>query len=182
MKKSELKSALIKTVDKLLDLDSELRDQPVLQSNNPEEVRAALDYQLPQKDQSFDQLLVDFEAQIVPFLNRNTTTNYAAYITGSGNSIGTIAEFIKAFYNQNALKWNSSPIANELEQLVISWIGEFIKLPTFNQGMLTSGGSMSNLLAIHFAIAHKFPNREKDGLYNQKTNDRLLLKSNTFEH
>ncbi|MEM7109950.1 MAG: aminotransferase class I/II-fold pyridoxal phosphate-dependent enzyme, partial [Bacteroidota bacterium] len=64
--------------------------------------------------------------------------------------------------------WNNSPIASELEQLVVQWVGEFVHLPQFNKGVLTSGGSMSNLMALHFALAAKFPNREMDGFYGGK--------------
>ncbi|MEM7299035.1 MAG: pyridoxal-dependent decarboxylase, partial [Bacteroidota bacterium] len=137
---------------------------PILQSNNPEEVKASLNTSFPTQPQPFQDLLQDFEKEVLPFLNYNTSPNFGAYITGSGNPIGPFAEFIKAFYNQNGLKWNNSPISSELEQLVIQWIAEYCLLPYHSQGVLTSGGSMSNLLAIHFALADRYPDREMAGL------------------
>lgn len=164
----QLKKAIEKTVDRLIAIENDYEDLPVLKTNNPEEIRAVIGDTLPQEAVSFDDLLKDFEKQIAPFLNRNTSPKYAAYITGSGNEIGPIAEFVKGYYNQNALKWNNSPIANELEQLVIKWIADFIKLPEYNKGFITSGGSMSNLMALHLALAKHCPEREQEGFYNQQ--------------
>ena len=135
-----------------------------LQTNEPNLVKEKLKKTLPVDHENFSKILADFEEQILPFLNHNTSPNFGAYITGSGNKVGAIAEFIKAFYNQNGLKWNNSPIASELEQLVIKWVAEFCLLPTHDKGVLTSGGSMSNLMAIHFALAAKYPDREMHGI------------------
>lgn len=164
----ELKRLIESTVNKIVSIENKQKDLPILATNDPQKIRNVIADQLPQSATSFDTLLNDFEQQIAPFLNRNTSPRYAAYITGSGNSIGPIAEFIKGYYNQNALKWNNSPIANELEQLVLKWIAEFIQLPEFNQGFLTSGGSMSNLMALHLALAKHFPERENKGFYGQQ--------------
>lgn len=139
-------------------------EQPILTSNVPEQVKSLLSTQLPHTPLDFDALLADFEKELLPSLNRNTSPHFAAYITGSGNPIGALAEFIKAYYNQNGLKWNNSPIASELEQLVIKWVADFCLLPDHSQGVLTSGGSMSNLMAIHFALTKHYPEREMEGL------------------
>ncbi len=141
---------------------------PILRSNDPDFIKKALQTDFPSMEDSFEKVLNEFESQILPFLNLNTDTRFGAYITGSGNKISALAEFVKAFFNQNGLKWNNSPIASELEQLVIQWIAEFVQLPEFNKGILTSGGSMSNLMGIHFALASRFPNREMNGFYGEK--------------
>ncbi len=140
----------------------------VLQSNDPEQIKKAIDSQFPYGPVEYADLLKELQDQVLPFLNQNRSTQYGAYITGSGNPISVLGEFVKAFYNQNGLKWNNSPITSELEQLVIRWIADFIGLPEFGQGVLTSGGSMSNFLAIHFALTDKYPNRENEGLPHNK--------------
>lgn len=168
MKPVELKKAINQTVELLLKVDKKKDAVGVLKTNLPSEVREVLDQSLPLNPVSFDTLLSELEKQVIPFLNRNSDPRFAAYITGSGNVVATIAEFVKAYYNQNGLKWNNSPIASELEQLVIQWVAEFIGLENHQKGVLTSGGSMSNLMAIHFALAARFPEREMEGLANLK--------------
>lgn len=165
MNPSELKSYLDKTW-KLLEKHSIDSRDVILRSNDPTDVKKHLSTNLSSEKESFDDILTDFESEILPFLNQNASPNFGAYITGSGNKIGAIAEFIKAYYNQNGLKWNNSPIASELEQLVIRWVAEYCLVPDHSKGVLTSGGSMSNLIAIHFALAAKFPEREIEGIRN----------------
>lgn len=147
---------------------SKQHPEKVLGSNDPSVVRENLSFDFPESGQSFESILTDFENQVEPFLNRNDSSQFGAYITGSGNKIAAFAEFIKAWFNQNGLKWNNSPIASELEQLVIKWVAEFVKLPEHSRGFLTSGGSMSNLMALHLALASRFPERETEGLGSQK--------------
>ncbi len=164
MKHDELKDYLDQVWD-LLNQNETNHSNRVLQSNNPADIRRNLSSALPEKSTPFSNLLQTFAKEILPGLNRNTSPNFGAYITGSGNKIGALAEFIKAYYNQNGLKWNNSPIASELEQLVIKWISNFCLLSEHQKGVLTSGGSMSNLMAMHFALAARYPNREMEGLY-----------------
>lgn len=140
----------------------------VLGTNRPDQVRHNLKKVLPKKGQGFAALLSDFETEVFPFLNFNENPQFGAYITGSGNKISAYAEFIKAWYNQNGLKWNNSPIVSELEQLVVRWIAEFVRLPEYTEGFLTSGGSASNFMALHLALADKFPERESEGLGSKK--------------
>lgn len=168
MELEKLKSYLDQTWSLLAQHEATSNQCPILRSNDPAEIKHAIAAELPNTGEAFDKVLAAFESQILPHLNRNTDTRYAAYITGSGNKISALAEFIKAFYNQNGLKWNNSPIASELEQLVLKWIAEFVHLPDFDKGVITSGGSMSNLMAMHFALASKFPDREMEGFYGTK--------------
>ncbi len=139
-------------------------DRLILTINEPEEVRQHLKSSLPDAPSTFEALLCDFKEEVLPGMNHNTSPLFGAYITGSGNHVGAVAEFIKAFYNQNGLKWNNSPITSELEQLVLQWIATFCKIPEHSKGVLTSGGSMSNYLAVHFALTNACPEREMKGL------------------
>ncbi len=168
MNLSETKIFLDQTWRLLAQNEEASFESPILKSNDPRNVKTALGNEFPTTNISFENVLKEFELQILPFLNRNTDARFGAYITGSGNRVSALAEFIKAFFNQNGLKWNNSPIASELEQLVIKWIAEFVKLPEFSKGILTSGGSMSNLMGMHFALAKRFPEREMVGFYDQQ--------------
>ena len=164
MNLTELKNYLDQTWSLLENSEQTIASSPILKSNQPEEVRAYLSKKFPSSEAPFQSVLKDFETEVLPFLNRNTEARFGAYITGSGNRIAALAEFIKAFYNQNGLKWNNSPIASELEQLVIQWVSEFVLLPDHSKGFITSGGSMSNLMCIHLALADRYPEREMEGL------------------
>ena len=164
MKLADLKNYLDQTWSLLEKSEQNIEADPILKSNQPQEVRDNLSKKFPSEEAPFQSVLKDFETEVLPFLNRNTDARFGAYITGSGNRVAALAEFIKAFYNQNGLKWNNSPISSELEQVVIEWVSEFVKLPEHSKGFITSGGSMSNLMCIHLALADRYPDREMEGL------------------
>lgn len=165
MKLHELQRHLNEVISLLAKNEDDLkRGGKVLQSNSVQEVRGKLSESLPIKPLEFSTVLEDFSDKVLPFINHNTSPLYSAYITGSGSKIGAIAEFIKGYFNQNGLKWNNSPVAAEMEKLVIKWIADFLGLSNFHHGVLLSGGSMSNFMAIHFAITNALKNREQKGL------------------
>jgi aromatic-L-amino-acid/L-tryptophan decarboxylase len=166
----ELEDSLSQLINVLkLDTDEyNNHSQPILKEARPSFIRNAINEKVPTDPMSSDQLLHDFKTRILPYVNRNTNPRFGGYITGAGNNAAVLAEFIKAYFNQNSLKWNCSPISCELEQLVISWISEFLILPEFKFGLLTSGGSMSNFLAIFYALMKRNIDIENAGLYDQK--------------
>ena len=49
------------------------------------------------------------EKNLLKTSNFNPSPNYYGYITGGGNQIGIISEFLKSALNQNNLKWHSAP-------------------------------------------------------------------------
>jgi aromatic-L-amino-acid/L-tryptophan decarboxylase len=53
--------------------------------------------------------------------------------------------------------WRTSPVATELEEVVLAWLARLVRLPTSFEGVLYDGGSVSNLHALiaarHLAVA-----------------------------
>ncbi len=149
-------------------INEDCNNEKVLDLKDSHAVRASMDEVLPIHGTTIEQVFSKFENSIVPNLNRNTDKKYGAFITGSGTHISIVAEAVKARYNQNMLKWINSPAANELEAIVIDWIAEFLFARQIKYGMLTSGGSMSNFLALHFALSEHYPERATSGVGNHQ--------------
>lgn len=160
MTNDELRHNILSTLKVLFERSETKRSL----QKTPSELKEELFDSLPEHASGFEEVLIELEEKVIPHLNQNTDPSYAAYITGSGHRISVIADVVKAYFNQNSLKWNNSPIASELEQLVLKWTADFLGVSDFRKGVLTGSGSMSNFLAIHFALAHHFPDREEQGL------------------
>ena len=102
MKNNELRAGLTHTIDLLL--RHEEHATHVLQSNDPKAVKDLLNEAFPVTGQSFDGMLADFEREILPSMNHNTSTQFGAYITGSGNRVAAVAEFITS----GTLSWQGN--------------------------------------------------------------------------
>jgi len=80
---------------------------------------------------------------------------YYGYITPRPLPITIIGDWISLIGNQTPGAWRGGPIATVIENTVIQWIAQFVKYGMANgsspQGIITSGGSMSNLTGLHLA-------------------------------
>ena len=59
--------------------------------------------------ESPSEVIEHLKQNLIKHSNFNPSPNYYGYITGGGNQIGILAEFIKSALNQNNLKWHSAP-------------------------------------------------------------------------
>jgi L-2,4-diaminobutyrate decarboxylase len=64
---------------------------------------------------------------------------------------GIVAEVAIAAANQSMDSWDQAPAGTELELHLLSWLGAELGLPTTSSGVMTSGGTASNLLGLTLA-------------------------------
>jgi len=117
--------------------------------------------------------LIDDCRKIIGGSRQNGHPRFFAYVASPANPAGAFADLIASSLNSTVTSWRSGPAATEVERLVVRWLGSLIHYGENTQGLLTSGGSMANLLAIliaHRAGAEGDPARE--GLW---TNRRPML-------
>lgn len=81
--------------------------------------------------------------------------HYYGYITPRPLPITVIGEWISLIGNQTPGAWRGGPVATVIENTVVQWIAQFVKYKISSescpQGIITSGGSMSNLTGLHLA-------------------------------
>lgn len=164
------KSLANKSIDIIQKWYSEnLRNKKIYHNKTPKEISKIFQISKNNKETKPEQVLNILKKNLINTSNFNPSPNYYGYITGGGNQIGMLAEFIKSALNQNNLKWHSAPANTEIEKIVIKWIAEFIGYNNKCGGVLVSGGSVANLLNI--AVMRKIKGNKKinkKGIYNNK--------------
>jgi len=83
----------------------------------------------------------------------NGHPRFFGYVASPATAIGAYADLITSAVNANITCWRSGPAGTEIEQLVVKWLGSLIGYDEDAHGLLTSGGSMANLIALQ--IAHR---------------------------
>lgn len=73
---------------------------------------------------------------------------YHGYIAASPAPIGMLAELLSAAVNANVALWQAAPVAAEIEAQTVRWLAELVGYPVDCGGLLVSGGSMANLVAL----------------------------------
>jgi glutamate/tyrosine decarboxylase-like PLP-dependent enzyme len=94
----------------------------------------------------------EFRASIEPFENGNRHPRFVGWVHGNGTPSGMLAEMLAAALNANAGGREHSAVY--VERAVIAWSAEIFGFPPGTSGILTSGTSLANLIAVVVARRH----------------------------
>ena len=122
-------------------------ERPVLAPNYAGKTKSLVDVELPVEGRPLEQLLD--ECRTVMDLSRhNGHPRFFGYVASPSTPIGAYADLIASALNANITCWRSGPAGTEIEQLVVRWLGSLIGYDDDAKGLLTSGGSMANMIAL----------------------------------
>lgn len=135
---------------------SEIRERPVVAPNYAGKTKEAINVELPNEGRPLAELLD--ECRTVFDLSRhNGHPRFFGYVASPSTPVGAYADLIASALNANITCWRSGPAGTEIEQTVVRWLGSLIRYDDNSKGLLTSGGSMANMIALLIA------NRRKGG-------------------
>lgn len=104
----------------------------------------------PLKGLPLEKLLADCRA-IINASRHNGHPRFFGYVASPSTPVGAFADLIASALNANVTSWRSGPAATEIERTVVRWIGSMIGYDEDSHGLLTSGGSLANLIALLIA-------------------------------
>jgi glutamate/tyrosine decarboxylase-like PLP-dependent enzyme len=134
-----------------------IADRPVRAENYAGKTTAALDLKLPVEGIPLERLMDECRA-IIDLSRHNGHPRFFGYVASPSTPIGAYADLITGALNANITCWRSGPAGTELEQLVVRWLGSLIDYDANAKGLLTSGGSMANMIALLVASRRKLGN------------------------
>jgi aromatic-L-amino-acid/L-tryptophan decarboxylase len=132
-------------LDDMVDHLATLRDGPVWQPM-PAPVREAFRGPLPAHSTPPEALYARFQADIEPYLTGNRHPRFMGWVHGGGNPVSMLAEFLAGAMNANCGGRDHAGIA--VERQVISWAAEMLGMPDQTTGVLLTGSSMANFVAV----------------------------------
>ncbi|NOT07315.1 MAG: aminotransferase class V-fold PLP-dependent enzyme [Gemmatimonadales bacterium] len=150
-----------RTVDELLDWLRGVRERPVWQPV-PEEVRAGLRRPLPEAGAGLAASWDEFRRSVLPYPWGNVHPRFWGWVNGTGSPSGALAEFATAVLNTNA--GGGHQAAPYVEEQVIDWCKAMLGFPPEASGVLVTGGSVANLVAIAAARDAFDPRISEEGV------------------
>jgi aromatic-L-amino-acid decarboxylase len=135
-------------VDDMLDWLEHVRERPVWQPL-PDSVREALHRPLPRAPEGAERAYDEFRMHVLPYPMGNVHPRFWAWVMGTGTPLGVLAEMLAATMNPNMGGGEHAP--NHVEAQVLDWCKEMLGYPMRASGLLVSGGSMANLVALAVA-------------------------------
>ncbi len=141
-------------VDDAIDYVATVRDRPVWQPIPPD-VAERLREPAPHEPQGAEAAYADFARDVLPYPMGNIHPRFWAWYMGNGTLQAALADFWASVMNSNL--GGGSHAAVLVERQVIDWMKEALHFPSDAGGLLLSGGSMANLVALAVARNVKAP-------------------------
>ena len=139
----------------LRNYESSLPTSPILPELNRPALSDLLTEPFAENGIGIDRLFELIERTVIPNSTTVAHPRFLAYVLGPPNGIAPFAEAIAATLNQNCNFWQLSPAANVIERKVLAWLCGLFDYPSTAGGIVTSGGSVANLVALSTAINDK---------------------------
>ena len=137
-------------LDDMIDHIAEIGRKPVWKLM-PEIACAELQAPLPRIGKDLEQIYQDFQRLILPYA-AGPHPRFVGGLHGGGTVAGMLAEMLSAGMNLNVMGRNHSPV--KVERQVVRWAAEMLGFPLDASGVLISGTSMANFIAVITARTH----------------------------
>ncbi len=103
---------------------------------------------LPERGTAYETLLDHLFDDLVPRSFNAAGPGYLAYIPGSGIIHAAIADFIADAVNRYVGVFAAAPALAQIEANVVRWLCQIVGFGKGSGGVLTTGGSLANLIAL----------------------------------
>ena len=101
---------------------------------------------LPNAGQELGALYQQFTTMVQPYAVGNRHPRFMGWVHGGGTAQGMLADMLAAGLNANLGGRDHAPV--EVERMVIRWAAEMFGFPADASGVLVTGSSMANFIAI----------------------------------
>lgn len=137
-----------KMLDDMLDFLKGVRDRPVWKSV-PSEVREKLRSPLPLTPSPAASVYEEFKEQVLPYPTGNIHPRFWGWVMGTGSPLAMLADMLASGMNPHVAGYDQS--AAFVEGQVLDWLKELLGFPKESSGLLTSGGTVANLIGVAVA-------------------------------
>ncbi len=144
----ELRALGHQMIDDMFAHMQSLREQPAWQPY-PENARTQIGGAFPIDEGDVLEMYKNFKENILPYPNGNLHPRFWGWVQGTGTPLGALSELLAATMNPNVGGGNHS--AAHVETQVLDWLKEIFDFPRAASGLLVSGGSMANFVALAVA-------------------------------
>jgi glutamate/tyrosine decarboxylase-like PLP-dependent enzyme len=135
-------------VDDMLEHLRTVRERHVWQKP-PDGVRTRLREPVPHAGQGEESAYRDFLENVLPYATGNIHPRFWGWVIGTGTPFTALVEMLAAGLNPNVGGFDDG--ASLVEDQLLAWFKELLGFPVGASGLLVSGGSMANLVALAVA-------------------------------
>ena len=136
------------TVDALVARLADPGADPVLRRAEAADMASRLGGPPPEQAAEYGAVLARVVADVLPYAARTDHPGYFAFIPSFTTWPAALAELTAAAANPYCGAWMESAGAAQIELEVVDWFRDWLGMPASTAGLLVSGGSAANLMAL----------------------------------
>jgi aromatic-L-amino-acid/L-tryptophan decarboxylase len=138
----------------------------------PQDVKQYFYSRLPIEGKELANVYNEFKKYILPYNKKNLHPRFWGWVNGSGTITGLLSDMIASTMNPNVTFGEQA--ACYVENQVINWSKEIFEYPDEADGILVSGGSVANLIALAVARNAKMGNEIRNTGLSRNTNKYII--------
>jgi aromatic-L-amino-acid decarboxylase len=142
---------LHEVADWIADYRENIGRQRISPAAKPGAIISALPSTPPENGEPLEQIFADIDRLIVPGIVHWAHPQFMGYFGSTTTAPGILAEMIVAALNVNAMTWRTSPVATELETVVLDWLRQWLDLPDDFSGVVYDTASIGSMHALAVA-------------------------------
>ena len=135
-------------IDWIADYLDHAEQYPVMSRCAPGQIAALIPDRAPERGEPFERIFADFQRDILPGITHWNHPRFFAYFPANNSGPSILGELLSAGLGVNAMLWQTSPAATELEQKMMVWLRELIGLPEIFTGVIQDTASTATLCAL----------------------------------
>jgi glutamate/tyrosine decarboxylase-like PLP-dependent enzyme len=124
-----------------------LNDDPV-QPSGADRVRSLFARPLPEDGDGALAAVRELAERAAPVATRSSGPRFFHFVIGGTTPAALAADWLTSAFDQNVGGWIASPLGTELELVALDWLKELFRLPPDWGGVLTTGATMANFVAL----------------------------------
>ena len=136
------------TLDWVLRYHAALPQARVGRTASRADLEAILRTPPPENGQDFGRVLAEFESTVAANAFRTNHPRFLAFIPSAPSFVSVLGDLLCAGTNFFCGVWLEASGPSMVELVLLEWLAEFLGCPKETRGVLTSGGSESNLTAL----------------------------------
>jgi aromatic-L-amino-acid decarboxylase len=151
MPSKEFRQHLHAVADWIADYREKIAEHRISPVEKPGAITKSLPAAAPEQAEPLSEILADVDRVVVPGIVHWAHPQFVGYFGCTTTAPGILAEMIAAALNVNAMTWRTSPVATELETVVLGWLRQWLGLPDDFGGVVYDTASIGSMHALAVA-------------------------------
>jgi len=135
-------------IDWVADYRERLEELPAMSRVRPGEIHAQLPAQPPEMGDGLAEIVADLDDVVLPGITHWNHPAWFAYFPSNSDLSSVLADLVTAGLGAQAMNWQTSPAATEVEEVVLEWLRQMVGLPGAFTGVIQDSASTSTLVAL----------------------------------